>query len=81
MKKLIFIILISIAGFSFLNSCKHNPHIGLLMANLEQARWEKDVQLFQEKIKEMKATCDTANAMEDADKQFEKSKEMITNVV
>ncbi len=79
MKKLIFLIFIIITGLTLFTNCKQKPHIGLLMANLQQARWEKDMNMFKEKISELGATCETANADGDADKQFDQAKEMIDN--
>ncbi len=79
MKKLLLLIFIIITGLTIFNSCKQKPHIGLLMANLQQARWEKDMNMFKEKITDLKATCETANADGDADKQLEQAKQMIDN--
>jgi len=81
MKKLIISFTIIVVGIALFFNCKHNPQIGLLMANLEQERWEKDMTLFEEKINELGGLCQVAIADGDADKQLQQAKDMIENGV
>ncbi len=81
MKKTALIISVFIVGIILFSSCKHEPHIGLLVDTLERERWNKDMTIFEKDIKELGGICSIAVAETDPDKQFEQAKEMIANGV
>lgn len=78
MKTIKKLLLFAIGWFLFTN-CTHKPSIGLLMDNLTQERWKKDMSLIQEKIKELGGTCIVSVANSDSDKQLDQAIEMINN--
>ncbi|MCW3788544.1 substrate-binding domain-containing protein [Plebeiibacterium sediminum] len=81
MKKTVLIISVFLVGILILSSCKHKPHIGLLVDNLQQERWKKDMSIFEEKVKELGGTCSVLIADSDPDKQLLQAEEMIANGV
>ncbi|SMO44811.1 xylose-binding protein [Saccharicrinis carchari] len=76
--KIIFIFALALLTMA---GCKHKPSVGLLMDTLQTERWEKDMTLIEQKVKEMGGTCTVAIANSDANKQLEQAKEMIDNGV
>ncbi len=81
MKKTALIISVLLAGIYIFSSCNQKPHIGLLVDNLQQERWTKDMTIFEEKVKELGGTCSISVADSDPDKQYKQAEEMIKNGV
>ncbi len=81
MKKSILIISVVLVGIFIISSCTHKPHIGLLVDNLQQERWKKDMSIFEKKVIELGGTCSILIADSDPDKQFQQAEEMIANGV
>lgn len=66
---------------AFLTSCGNKPKIGFLMDTLEIERWQKDKDLFEEKIEEMGGTVVVGVAEGNPPKQLEQAMEMIYDKV
>ncbi|MCW3805699.1 substrate-binding domain-containing protein [Plebeiibacterium marinum] len=81
MKRNILILITFLVGLLIFSACQSKPHIGLLVDNLQQERWKKDMALFEEKVKELGGTSEVRIADSDPDKQLEQAKELIENGV
>lgn len=65
--------------FWLLPSCNQQPEIGLLMDTIERDRWEKDRDLFVEKVNELGGEVTVRVANSDASVQFQQALKMINS--
>ncbi len=77
--KYIKLILPVLLVFWLLPSCNQQPEIGFLMDTIERDRWEKDRDLFVERIEQLGGEVTVKVANSDASEQFQQALEMINS--
>lgn len=66
---------------AILTSCSNKPKIGFLMDTLDIERWQKDKELFEEKVEELGGTVMVRIAEGNSPKQLEQAMELIYDKV
>jgi len=66
---------------AILTSCSNKPKIGFLMDTLDIERWQKDKELFEEKVEELGGTAMVRIADGNSPKQLEQAMELIYDKV
>jgi D-xylose transport system substrate-binding protein len=66
---------------AIMTSCSNKPKIGFLMDSLEIERWQKDKELFEEKVEELGGTVLVRIAEGNSPKQLEQAMELIYDKV
>ncbi|WP_282037789.1 sugar ABC transporter substrate-binding protein [Saccharicrinis aurantiacus] len=79
MKSLSQILMLSLS--IFLLSCEMKPTIGFLVANLEQERWQKDIDNFKANVEDLGGIAIVAVADSDEKVQYEQALKMIADGV
>jgi D-xylose transport system substrate-binding protein len=74
-------VLMTMLLVAILTSCSNKPKVGFLMDTLEIERWQKDKELFEEKVEELGATVMVRIAEGNSPKQLEQAMELIYDKV